>query len=935
MLRSLYSGMSGVKSQQAQLDVIGNNIANVNTTGYKASRITFADALSETISGARGQAGNFTGSNPIQIGRGVLISSIDTNFKQGSLDSSGIISDVAINGKGFFVVTDGTQKFYTRAGGFQILDDGSVMAQGGNYYVMGRLADEKGKLQSTTAMQKLTLPFGRKEPAKATSNVDVYCNLDKNASKVEEWLGKDQIMSNGKPITANMDLALIDGNKIMLGDQIEITGTDRDGKKILDPDNKVYTFTYGIDGTTMQDLLDRINYVFNSSNPITGATVTLDQAGRMRFEANTAGETDFSIFLTAKSGNHATTTETRYSERLLIAGESSALYQLTNHTNMGYTTGDTLTMTYAGITQTFSFHSPDISLQDIANWMNDTFGEYGGDFILHKIPGTDNQVQIMDTKGGTFTIVGTTADPAATGLNVSPAATSTNIFTLNVYHAPATTATDLRHILDSSISINRTISISGTNPDGTYVSGTFKYGSLNDGTSVQDLLNTINKIFYGVTATLSPDGNIVLTDNAPGESLSSIKLTNGTSSGFDIAFETETFASSRPLHLPDAPPLFNQVAPITTPLNSLKSINATPYQSGDIITIAASQMNGKTQQVDFVFGSDMSLGQHGTTIEDLINRINNSNQFPGLKAEYDTTTGQIKFIDNSLNDMFDYTSIQIFNGADTIGRGLETSFTTNAGTHNSTVLVPSFAPVQAGETGKHHSAITVYDSSGQAHRIDINYTQDLTPGSNKWYWEIMIDEGKIAPTSGGTGSITFNDNGSLKTFAYDNGTQLRFNVLGGEEVKIKLNAGTSGAFDGTTSLDSASTNILIEQDGYPMGTLNNINISDQGIITGIYSNGVSKALAQIALANFTNEGGLQKEGNNLYAANGSSGVPIISWAGLNNNTVLKSGYLEASNVDLTEEFSKMIISQRALEANAKVINTADMVLSTIIDRMKR
>ena len=154
-------------------------------------------------------------------------------------------------------------------------------------------------------------------------------------------------------------------------------------------------------------------------------------------------------------------------------------------------------------------------------------------------------------------------------------------------------------------------------------------------------------------------------------------------------------------------------------------------------------------------------------------------------------------------------------------------------------------------------------------------------------------------------------------------------------MRIDLNAGIPGSYSGITHFESPSTNVLIEQNGHTMGVLNDINIDDQGIISGIYSNGVSKALAQIALANFTNESGLMKEGNNLFSANASSGNGLISWAGQNNKTVLKSGYLEASNVDLTEEFSKLIISQRALEANAKVINTADLVLSTIIDRLKR
>jgi len=136
-------------------------------------------------------------------------------------------------------------------------------------------------------------------------------------------------------------------------------------------------------------------------------------------------------------------------------------------------------------------------------------------------------------------------------------------------------------------------------------------------------------------------------------------------------------------------------------------------------------------------------------------------------------------------------------------------------------------------------------------------------------------------------------------------------------------------------MGSPSTTIAIKQNGYSLGVLQNINIDDQGIINGIYSNGVTKALAQIAMANFTNESGLTKEGGSLFAANPSSGDPIISWAGQNTSTLIKSGYLESSNVDLTDEFAKMILAQRALQANAKVVSTADEILSTIIDRMKR
>jgi flagellar hook protein FlgE len=916
MLRSLYSGISGVKNQQAQLDVISNNIANVNTTGYKSSRMTFADALSETISGARGTAGNFGGANPVQIGRGASISSVDTMFKQGSLDSTGIITDLAVNGKGFFVVTDGSRQYYSRAGAFQIQDDGSLMSQGGAFYVMGRSADENGKLRSTTAMEKIVLPFGRKEPAKATTDVDIYCNLNKNASTAEEWLGKDQLLADSEPVTLATDLALVDGNNIMLGDVIEITGTNRDGQKILDSDNKVWTFTYGKDGTTMQDFIDKINTVFNSSDAINGATVSLDQSGRLRLIANTAGENDFSIFLTPKAtANHTATTENRTSSSSLETFVNNQINELnSSDPAMNYQAGDTVDITYNGSTETYTFVTGNETLQDIADFMNENFT--GANVGI--VSGTNiDDIRIQDVNDDSIAIA--FAGSAGSGANGLDGLTQATDLILTADARPASTSTDLKHILNSSILNNRTINIEGTNSDGTYVSGTFVYGETKDGTTVQDLLNKINDTFYGVTATMDETGTIILTDNSSGESLSSIDLSSGTSAGFDIGFETEIFTASSTY-------VDSSTSNPATGVSSLSDIASVPYTVGEVISIHATQLDGVTKTHNYTFTA-------GATLQDFVDDINNSNIFTGMEANI--VDGQIVFTDATLSDSHNYTSIQIVNAPGTAGRGLESTFTSNAGTNNSSIKVPSFSSVQEGETGKHHSAITVFDSAGQSHTIEINYTQDTTPGSNKWFWEIVVDEGKIKPHAGGSGTVLYNDNGSLKSFHYDNGNQLRFNVLGADEVKIDLNAGTPGAFDGMTQMDSASTNVLIEQNGYSLGVLNNINVDDQGIITGIYSNGVSKSLAQVAIATFTNEGGLQKEGNSLFSANNSSGNAITGWAGQNNSTVIKSGYLESSNVDLTDEFAKLIISQRALDANAKVISTSDTILSTIIDRMKR
>ncbi len=111
MFKSLYSGVSGLGANLTNLDVIGNNIANSNTTGFKSGRVTFNEMLTQTIkSASRPVAGGLGGSNPQQIGLGTTVGSIDTNFSQGNFQTTGKKSDLAIQGSGFFVLSDGTRR---------------------------------------------------------------------------------------------------------------------------------------------------------------------------------------------------------------------------------------------------------------------------------------------------------------------------------------------------------------------------------------------------------------------------------------------------------------------------------------------------------------------------------------------------------------------------------------------------------------------------------------------------------------------------------------------------------------------------------------------------------------------------------------------------------------------------------------------------------
>ena len=138
---AIFTGVTGLLAHQRRIDVVANNIANVNTTGYRSSRMIFQDLFSQTIQGATAPTALNGGSNPLQVGLGVRIASIDVNHQQGSLVTTGVVSDLAIQGSGFFVLNNGASDFYTRDGTFALNADGELIDPGTRMRVQGFLAD--------------------------------------------------------------------------------------------------------------------------------------------------------------------------------------------------------------------------------------------------------------------------------------------------------------------------------------------------------------------------------------------------------------------------------------------------------------------------------------------------------------------------------------------------------------------------------------------------------------------------------------------------------------------------------------------------------------------------------------------------------------------------------------------------------------------------
>lgn len=172
MLRSMYSGVSGLRNHQTRLDVIGNNIANVNTIGFKSSRVTFKDLFSQTLRAATSAHGDRGGSNPIQVGLGMTLGSIDTNHGDGSIQYTGKGTDLAIEGSGFFIIRDGNTLMYTRAGNFDLDEEGYLVVPGTGLRVQGLDGSADGKLTD------IRISTGETYDPVATTELQFSNNLD-------------------------------------------------------------------------------------------------------------------------------------------------------------------------------------------------------------------------------------------------------------------------------------------------------------------------------------------------------------------------------------------------------------------------------------------------------------------------------------------------------------------------------------------------------------------------------------------------------------------------------------------------------------------------------------------------------------------------------------------------------------------------------------
>jgi flagellar hook protein FlgE len=239
---------------------------------------------------------------------------------------------------------------------------------------------------------------------------------------------------------------------------------------------------------------------------------------------------------------------------------------------------------------------------------------------------------------------------------------------------------------------------------------------------------------------------------------------------------------------------------------------------------------------------------------------------------------------------------------------------TSAGTvtgNLSTASVVAAAGPPAVEATVVQTQITAYDSVGTAHEIALTFTKT---GENTWQVAALEGEDDL-----GSQTLSFDPTSGKPTAD----TALRFTVVTGQEVTIDLNGMTE--YGGKSALTPSGL------DGNAMGSLQSISLSGDGTVMGVYSNNLREPIGKLALASFTNPGGLAKAGNSSYRVGDNSGQPAIGEAGAGGRGSLIAGALEMSNVDLAEEFTGLIVAQRGFQANSRVITSSDEVLQDLVN----
>ncbi len=928
---ALFTGVSGLSAQATNIGIISDNIANVNTVGYKANDATF-----ETLVIDAGSTKAFSPGGVISDNRQLV-------DKQGILTSTEVATDISLSGKGMFVVNDKTDgsglPTYTRAGSFRTDENGNLQNSSGFYLQgwpldrNGLLPGEPGNLNTTPSSNLASLETVNVDTATgeatATTSVSVGANLDSSTSV---FPGEGKTITMDKFSASNFG---INSTDVIVPDEFSLATTnsiERGDKFIVSTGNGLsYTYEYGGlaigrdvansgsgnvgDGGNVLAALTLAGGELNTNAASTTVNVTLAAAHGLQ----TGATVTLAGFVAAVDGIPAS--ELNATHVITVTGTNTFDITVTTAAGAGGATnagGETLNLRqFSGnVLDASSASQPLISQGSIGNFTTDA-----------------KSFTITTNTSGTVTFTYTTSSPSAaagqfntlnnlataindaSGLNArvvsgrlivsatdaSEAVTFANVDSAGTAGPPALQGIDWvteLDLADVAVGASRFSTLDGLNTlvnNSSGVTGVLT-NPLGDSTleiRVDDPLDTIRFQDFVQTAITTLGNDPIDTQLGGGPGAVTVRITD-TAHGLAVGQNIQLAGLAAVGGLTAAE--LNAVHTITT------VVDANTYE----VSITAAGV---------VAPATIGGGAAGTRA---------TTNAGSLLAEF----GIVTSLNGATYTPQDTGSIgPKYDAGGTVGKNMASGD-----------ITPQFS-----------RTVRVFDSLGTGH--DMRYAF-IKIDTNKWAVEVFATtESEVSSTlTDGqvvVGTIEFNGDGTLRSVSSDllnpvdiiwtNGAlpgKVTFDWGTAGQPFGTANATTIGKADGFSQFDDDFSVNFVDQNGSGVGELVNITIDENGDVIAGFDNGVSKIIYRVPVADFGNFNGLRAITGNVYAESQNSGNVLLRETGENGVGTIVSGALEQSNADLAGELTEMIVAQRAYQSNTRVIRTTDTLLQELNDLVR-
>lgn len=872
MMRSLWSGVSGLRVHQVGMDVEGNNIANVNTYGFKYSRVNYSTMFAQTMAIATQPTDTIGGKNAKQVGLGVMAAATQRIHSQGSISGTDSNYDVAIEGNGFFLVSNdgGKTRYLTRDGAFNQDAAGNFVNSNG-FVVQGWVRDPvTGRIDTALSPGNLSWDPAMNLPANPSSSIFLNAQLnsgrkitqetsryiysldsahgrrtvtgagnDENGTKANQFYTKS---NNSVDVTEKaVDFASVfngstyEGLNLRNGQSFWFSYADAKfttahtglNNALFDPNNNNNQQDVIFWGSENRNI--HLDITLNGVNITSDAITSIDTAAQLIQGYSSQTGVEVSVSTDKKSliftNRNANGTEDNMKNISLTVNQGNEAGELAT-INLGAAGGATYNITAANNNNSTWFTAANQNSESVITAHRYEYSHSAVDIPAMHDPVSGNPpFNAADLQGTNQTTANAASRRYAAAL-----IGDLNNRNARIFHSTE----DLRELMqrDARYGVDY-------NSLGNSTAGTVQWAQ--GGANANAANSNIN---LNVKLEVNSTGRYVFSNPAGTATLNNVQ--------FDLVaggtYGSTTLAAGQGV----------TIAPNTT-------------SSAENMTFQATAYKNEQRQI---------------STNDALANLFKSMQ--GVLDVGNETKQSVSMVLSSFS-----TSLEMYDSLGTL--------------HLLNV-----------EWTKHETTV----DGGNLWQMILRLDEPAT------FNAVGLARNNII-----VGSVRFGNDGSLTSFEP---TEFTFSGNNGSapNQRVELNLGASAGFNGLVSNEQTSALSQQQTDGYAPGVLKqgmqNMSIDQNGVIMGSFTNGITMPMGKIAMGNVVNEAGLQDMGNNLWAVSNNSGTLTIGAPNVGGRGAFKSGALELSNADLSLSLTNLIVIQRGYQANSKTITTSDTMLNTLL-----